>query len=230
MVLTIKRRFGIYKRFEQDIWGLSFSDFQLENKINNFFFELYLLKQEFKLDRVRRYVYRIDVINPKRFKKKFKSRFLTLRLVKLFFLTLKYKQFRHMAYRAAEQDGLFQSNFCSLLEGRLVSMVYRTNFIYSMFEAIAFVKTGNVFINNVLINYVNHIVKVGDFITFFEGAHTRFKYNFLKRFVTKTILFNTPRYMYVSYKLFFAFMEKFPKDDDLVYPIKLDIYRATAFY
>jgi len=229
-VLTLKKRFGIYKRFEQDIWGLSFSDFQLENKINNFFFELYLLKQEFKLNRVRRYVYRIDVVNPRRLKKKFKARFLTLRLVKLFFCTLKYNQFRRMAYRAAEQDGLFQSNFCSLLEGRLVSMLYRTNFIYSMFEAIAFVKSGNVFVNNVLINYVNYIVKVGDCLTFWEDFFSKFKYNFIKRFVTKTILFNTPRYMYVNYKLFFAFMEKLPQDRDLVYPIKLDIYRATAYY
>ena len=168
MVLTIKRRFGIYKRFEQDIWGLSFSDFILENKINNFFFEVYLLQQEFKLNKVRRYVYRIDLVNPRRFKKKFKARFLSLRLVKLFFLTLKYKQFRYMAKIAAEKDGLFQSNFCSLLEGRLVSLIYRTNFLYSMFESIAFVKDGNVFINNVLINYVNYVVKVGDFVTFFR--------------------------------------------------------------
>lgn len=29
--------------------------------------------------------------------------------------------------------------------------------------------------------------------------------------------------MYVNYKLFFAFMEKAPKDNDLVYPIKIDI-------
>jgi len=111
MVLTIKKRFGFYKRFEQDIWGLSFSDFELENKINRFFFEIFLFRQEFKLNRVRRYVYRIDLVTPRRLKKKFKSRFLSLRLVKLFFLTLKYKQFRYLSKLASEKDGLFQSNF-----------------------------------------------------------------------------------------------------------------------
>lgn len=35
------------------------------------------MKQEFKLNRVRRFVYRIDVNNPRRFKKQFKARFLT---------------------------------------------------------------------------------------------------------------------------------------------------------
>jgi len=77
---------------------------------------------------------------------------------------------------------------------------------------------------------VNYIVKVGDFITFFGDVHARFRANFFKRFKTQTILFNTPRYMFVSYKLFFAFMEKEAFDKDLVYPIKLDIYRATAYY
>jgi len=87
-------------------------------------------------------------------------------------------------------------------------MVYRTNFVFSMFEVIALVKRGAVFVNNVLISYVNYIVKVGDIISFDKIFFPRFKYNFLKRFVTKTILFNTPRYMYVSYKLFFCFYGK----------------------
>jgi len=179
---------------------------------------------------MRRYIYRIDVINPLKKKRKFKARFLSLRLVKLFFLTLTYKQFRCIAKIAAAKDGSFQANYCSLLEGRLVSMVYRTNFIYSMFESIAFVKSSKVLINNILINYVNFVVNVGDFLTFFGDYKNKFRSNFLKRFRTQTIIFNTPRYMFVNYKLFFAFMERQPLDKDLVYPIKLDIYRATAYY
>jgi len=178
---------------------------------------------------MKKFVYRIDVINPRKSKKMFKKRFLSLRLVKLFFLTLKYRHFRNIAYRAAEQDGLFQNNFCSLLEGRLVSMVYRSNFIYNMFEAIAYVKKG-VRVNNILINYVNYIFRIGDLLTFDPASLIKFKFNFIKRFKTQSILFNTPRYMFVNYKLFFAFMEKQPQNKDLVYPIKLDIYRATAYY
>jgi len=230
MVLTIKKRFGYYKRFEQDIWGLCFSDFRRDNKVNEFFYELNLQRADSKLNRVRRYVYRIDVINPKRIKKPFKNRFLSLRLVRLFFLTLKYKQFRKIAIIAGAKDGLFQSNFCSLLEGRLVSFVYRTNFIFSMFEIIFFVKAGNVFVNNCLVNYVNQFIAVGDFVTFYNKARQKFRSNLYRRFKTQTVLFNTPRYMFVSYKLFFAFLEKQARDIDLAYPIKLDIYRATAYY
>lgn len=229
MVLTIKQRFGSYKRFEQDIWGLCFSDFRRDNKVNQFFYELYLSKEDYRLNKVRRFVYRIDIVNPKRSKKPFKERFLSLRLVKLFFLTLKYRQFRRIASTAAAKDGLFQANFCSLLEGRLTSFIYRTNFLFSMFEIISFIKQGNVLVNNVFVNYVNYVVRIGDFVTF-SCTNLKFKSNFFKRFKTQTILFNTPRYMFVNYKLFFAFMEKHPVDNDLAYPIKLDIYRATAYY
>jgi len=135
-----------------------------------------------------------------------------------------------MAIVAGAKDGLFQENFCSLLEGRLVSVVYRTNFLFNMFEIISFVRAGNVYINGILMDYVNIAINIGDFVTFSSHAIFRFKANLFKRLRTKTVLFNMPRFMFVHYKLFFAFFEKFPADKDLVYPIKLDIYRATAYY
>lgn len=135
-----------------------------------------------------------------------------------------------MGNEAASKDGLFEENYCSLLEGRLVSLLYRTNLLFNMFEIIAYVKRCNVMINNVLINYVNFTTAIGDFLSFLAEKGARFRHNMYKRFKTQTVLFNTPRYLYVNYKLFFAFMEKAPKLVDLVYPIKLDIYRATAFY
>jgi len=191
---------------------------------------LYLNKSDFGLNKVRRYVYRIDLSNPRRFKKQFKARFLSLRLVKLFFLTLTYRQFRSKAYSAAKKDGFFQANYCLLLEGRLTSIVYRINFLFSIFDIINFVRSNNILINNVLVNYVNYVCKVGDFFMFFSTVHRRIRANLLKRLKTQTILFNTPRYLFVSYKLFFAFMMKHPTDKDLIYPIQLDIYRATAYY
>lgn len=56
-------------------------------------------------------------------------------------------------------------------------------------------KSSKVLINNILINYVNFVVNVGDFLTFFGDYKNKFRSNFLKRFRTQTIIFNTPRYM-----------------------------------
>ena len=230
MVLTIKRRFAYYRRFEKDIWGLSFCNFNLKAKITKFFYKLHLEKEEYKQRLVRRYIYRIDIVKPIKKKKYMKWQFVSLRLVKLFFLTLKYKQFRMIAIKAARKDGLFQNHFCSLLEGRLVSFVYRTNFLYSMFEIINFVRNGNVFIDGVLVNYVNYVVGIGKFVTFNPFYYSKFRMNMIRRFRTRGFIFNTPRYLYISFKLFFVFMERYPYNKDLAYPIPLDIYRAVHYF
>jgi len=133
-----------------------------------------------------------------------------------------------MAALAASKDGLFQHNFCLFLEGRF-PFIYRTNLLFNIFEIISFVKEGNVLVNNLLINYVNYVILTGDFITFYKDNAAKFKSNFYRRFKTHTVLFSTPRFMFVDYKLFFAFFEKQITEKDLIYPIKLDIYRATAY-
>ena len=69
-----------------------------KHKIAQFFYSLYLKRQEY------RYVYRIDVVKPNPRRKRLKKSFVTLRLVKLFYLTLKYKQFRTIARKAAKRD------------------------------------------------------------------------------------------------------------------------------
>lgn len=89
-----------------------------------------------------------------------KFRFITLRLVKLFYLSLKYKQFRAYAALASRKDGFFQFNYCYFIESRLLSLVYRTNFIISMFEIIEYIKRGRVLVNGKVLSYVNANVTV----------------------------------------------------------------------
>ncbi len=230
MVLTIKHRMQVYRRFEKDVWGLAFSSMNPSHKVTEFFFGLYLNKQAYKREQIQRYIYRVDLVDPNEHKKLLKPRFVTLRLVKLFYLTLKYKQFRLFARLAARKDGFFQSNFCLLLEGRISSFIYRTNLLYSMFEIIDFVKRSNVKVNGSIINYVNYIVKIGDIVTFLPRSYRQFYYCLVAKFRVKSFVFNMPRFLFVSYKLFFAFMLKYPNDKDLAFPIELDIYRATSFY
>ena len=76
----------------------------LKNRLSKFFYKIYLKKEEFRLNKMRRYVYRIDIIAPRVKKKYLKKNFVTLRLVKLFYLVLKYRQFRVMARTAARKD------------------------------------------------------------------------------------------------------------------------------
>ena len=108
----------------------------------------------------------MDAKIPIRFKKPLKKRFFTLRIVKLFYLTLRYVEFRKMAVKARKTFGLYESNYLLLLEGRLASVVYRSIFLSNMFEILNFIKQNLVSINKVYVPQPNYLVKLFDLISF----------------------------------------------------------------
>ena len=99
-----------------------------------------------------------------------------------------------------------------------------------MFEIVEHIKSNKILINGYISNYVNKNLKIGDIVSFRGINLIKFRSNLLKRLRIQGFIFNTPRYLFASYKLFFVFMERQPCDNDLAFPIKLDIYRATGFY
>lgn len=69
-----------------------------------------------KWKKLRRYIYRIDIIDIKQRKKKYNKRWLSIRLTRLYFLTLHDYQFRKLFTRARKITGDLESNYCYLLE------------------------------------------------------------------------------------------------------------------
>lgn len=179
---------------------------------------------------MQRFIYRIDIIEPKKKRKFIKEVFAGLRVIKLFYLTLKYKQFRVFAKKAAKKDGFFQQNYCLLLEGRLTSMIYRSNFCDNLFEILSLVKLGILRVNGYSIDYVNAGLLIGDFISPEKKIRNRFKKFLKRRAKNEGFLFNTPRYIVASYRLIISFMYFMPSDKDLAFPVDFDIYRATGYY
>lgn len=163
-------------------------------------------------------------------RKSMKYRFLSLRLVRLFYVSLTYKQLRAISCKAARMDGFFQSNFCFLLEGRLLSMVYRSNFFVSFFEIGELVKQGLVLVNGAIVTFVNYTLRVGDILSIIPKVFDRIFFNLEFRVRNGSFLFNTPRFLFVNYKFCFSFMELQPKDADLAFPVDIDIYRVTGYY
>jgi len=66
--------------------------------------------------------------------KKLNKKFISLRLTKLFFITLSYKQFRRLGLKAKSNDGFFEQNYLILLEGRILSIIYRSAFMAIFFK------------------------------------------------------------------------------------------------
>ena len=93
-----------------------------------------------------------------------------------------------------------------------------------------FIREFNVFINYNMVNNLNIRVNVGDFVNFFKKQHNKIRLNLIRRLRYGRFLFNTPRYMYVNYKLLFCILLRKPFERDLAFPIKMNIYRATGYY
>jgi len=178
---------------------------------------------------MKRYIYRIDVITHTHKKRRFDKRFLSLRLARLYFLSIKDNQFRYLFKKAVKLDGNLESNYCLLLECRIVAIFYRTNFMYNIFEIINFVRNGNVYIDFKKRKNINGFIKNNSFITCSFKSIGKLQYNLLKRLKNKMILFYTPRFMFISYYFFFAFLYKKPTKKDFVYPFSLDIQRITGY-
>ncbi len=236
MILLIKKKGDYYRRYKLDIWGLSFTDEKNSEKFNHkswllrFFLKIYRKKIERWWKSRRRYIYRIDIIDLAVKIKKWNKRWLSIRLCRLYFLTLQDHQFRNMFKKASKLTGNLGLNYCYLLECRTITIIYRTNFLVNIFNCIRFVKKKRLFINKLCLNYVNATVPIGSMVTPAKIWRHWMRYHLFKRLTLKSILFNTPRFLFISYRFWVVFLLKKPKKQDLIYPISIDIQRISGYY
>jgi ribosomal protein S4 len=198
-------------------------------RILDFFYKLQETRKKQKQKRKQPYIYRLDIIERRTIKRYLKYRFVSLRLVKLFYINYNYKKFRVLSNRMRKKVGMFEWNFLLQVEGRLMSFIYRTSLVANLFQCMQLIKQGHVYVNFKNFPYVNHTVQVGDFLTFTSLGKKLIYLMLIKRLSKKITLFNAPGYMYVSYALLYAYMKRPPLKKQLVFPIAIDLYRATGY-
>jgi len=250
----------IYKRFRRDIWGYSFTDtkcevaYKNEGKVDRygrklrpylirlsnlhlvkssylkFFFMLWWRKRKMRRKRQGRYVYKFDAPAPYRKWLKFNKRFVSLRLTRLYFITLQDHQFRKVFRSAAKQDGNFEVNYLRFLEGRIVSIIYRLNLSADIFWLIKFMKEGCFSVEYNSITFPNYIVPIGKLLTVSKSWHAKFIMTLSKRIKLRTLLFPTPAFIYACYRMFWFYLLRYPRRRDLIYPFPLDLQRITGYY
>lgn len=125
MILTKKHGFGIYRRFQQDLWGVCFTDLFSSKLINLFkkiklqlvrlkdfkflwqyFFSSWLKRKKRWEESKKRYIYRLDVISKFVKRKYFSIRFLSIRITRLYFWIFQDHQFRKLFRKAVKSDGI----------------------------------------------------------------------------------------------------------------------------
>ena len=89
MTLLAKNKFSHYRRFEIDIWGVCFNDARARKvKKTTTVGQLHTKRQAIWLASRKRYIYRLDLLPPDRPKKRLSRRFVSIRLTRLYFITL----------------------------------------------------------------------------------------------------------------------------------------------
>lgn len=174
-------------------------------------------------------MYQLKVTEHHRSRPKLNVRFVSLRLVKLYYLTFSYRQFRALARTMRRRQGVFEENFLLALESRTAALLYRMTFLGNPFHCIDFVRRGYVFVAGRCQPRPNSTVGLHQMVTL-SGLGRRWVYHELQyRLARRRMLFNVPRYLMVSFFFLFGYQRRAPVRQDLIFPIALDFYRATGY-
>lgn len=160
MLLKIKKN-QFSKRIKKALWGHTL----IKGKNFNLRYYFYLLNKEYfnrkkkglKYEEKKKFVYN------KRLTKYGKILLSRKKLCNFYYLNL--RQFKHFCELSENNNNNnFYNNLVSFLERRLVTMIYRMNFVFSILDGYNKIKSGFFLVNKKLILNPNYIVQVGDII------------------------------------------------------------------
>jgi small subunit ribosomal protein S4 len=136
------------------------------------------------------------------------------------------KQFLRTYKEAGRRKGDTSENLIGLLESRLDTVVFRANFVPSMFAARQFVNHKHVKVNGQYLNISSYRVKVGDVIELRESSKQI-------PMVLETVQNqdrSIPEYLEVDSKKMTIKVLRLPTLEDVPYPVVMEPNLVTEFY
>jgi small subunit ribosomal protein S4 len=136
------------------------------------------------------------------------------------------KQFLRTYKEAERRKGDTSENLIGLLESRLDTVVFRANFVPSMFAARQFVNHKHIKVNGQYLNIASYRVKVGDTIELRESSKQI-------PMVLETIQNqdrSIPEYLEVDSKKMTIKILRLPNLEDVPYPVVMEPNLVTEFY
>ena len=136
------------------------------------------------------------------------------------------KQFRRIYSEAVRINGDTGENLVGLLESRLDSIIYRMNFVTTVFAARQFVNHGHLLVNDKFVNIPSYKVCVGDII---EVRPCSKKMSSLLDSIKSTER-EVPDYIKVDHKIMKGSFLRIPLLSDVPYPIQMEPNLVVEFY
>ena len=136
------------------------------------------------------------------------------------------KQFRRAYQEASRRRGDTAENMIGALEQRLDMVVFRMNFVPTVFAARQFVNHGHVLVNGKRVTIPSYVVREGDVIEVREKSKTM-------ELVLGSVQQperDVPDYMTVDFKALKGTFVRVPKLADVPYPIQMEPNLVIEYY
>lgn len=136
------------------------------------------------------------------------------------------KQFRKLVHEAMSMKGESTENLIGLLERRLDAVVYRANFVATVFAARQFVNHGHVLVNGRKVNIPSYRLKEGDVVQVREKS----------RQITPVLEAvqrrerEIPDYLEVDFDKLTVTFKAVPQLADVPYPVQMDPKQIIEYY
>jgi small subunit ribosomal protein S4 len=136
------------------------------------------------------------------------------------------KQFFNTFVLASKSKGDVSENFVALLESRLDTVVYRANFVATVFAARQFVSHKHVTVNGKTVNIASYRLKVGDVVQVKEKSR---KLAIVIDSVQKMER-DVPSYLLLDKDNFSVKLSEKPSFAEVPYAVEMEPHLITEFY
>lgn len=146
--------------------------------------------------------------------------------LKLHYANINEKHFRKIYDEAVRRKGDTNENLIGLLESRLDTVIFRANFVPSMFAARQFVNHKHVKVNGAYLNIPSYRVKVGDVVEI-KGKSQQVP------MVLQSVQNqdrSLPEYLEIDAKKMTVKILRLPTLADVPYPVVMEPNLVTEFY
>lgn len=146
--------------------------------------------------------------------------------MKFYYGNISEKQFYNTFELASSTKGDVSENFINLLESRLDAVVYRANFVPTVFAARQFVNHKHVTVNGKVVNIPSYRLKVGDVVQVREKSR---KLNIVIESLQKMER-DVPSYLQLDKDNFSIKLTTKPTFNEVPYACEMEPHLVTEFY
>ncbi len=146
--------------------------------------------------------------------------------LKRYYANMNERQFHRMFEEAVRLRGDTAENLVGLLERRLDIIVYRMNFVPSVFAARQFVNHGHVRVNGKRVNIPSYLCKEGDLVEVTERARNIPMVMECLQQPERDV----PEYLQVDFKAMKGQFVRTPKMADVPYPVQMEPNLVIEYY